>query len=507
MNGISCFWVCRFVKNLTILFCRCLFCCETIALGVLLGLSLAGGAWYGHSQVHVDHCWAWSLEHLFDVEAARGAVAAACGWWKIVPITLFLITWLIGGGILLGVFIGQGVGFWNQVRAGKFRYKAGLAGHYLIFGWEPNCATLLRDVCENRRQLSIFDVLTRRPLFVILSGCAAEEIKGQVNASFKTDVLDKKPFTLVVYNGQYDSSEEFAWLNVERAKRIFVTGDFNEPAHDSRVVSLLARLNRFLGGLQRKGLTQIGCMARIDSHVLCRSLGSIAVEPSNHLHVQFFNFYENWARRIWEDQYNKVRYFPPLDFLSGGTGKKLDLALLVVGFGNMGQSLALRALERSVCYGGRKVNIYAVDANMDRREPAFNAVFDGLCKRFQPTASIALEPAMAVESAEFESLLKELLGKFRQLTIAITLPNPDEALESALHIASITRDTAMILLRQNVYSSDIEECREALAGSYNLHNIFVFGFQDGAGFGELKQPITEINKYKEKCDTMNNPLR
>ena len=497
INRLPFFGLCRFLKNLAMLICRCLFCRETITLSVLVGLSLAVGAWYGCSQVHVDNCWAWSLDHLFNVDAAKGAVAAACGWWKIVPLCLFLITWLIGGGILLGVLIGQSVRFWSQVRSGKFRYKACLYGHYVVFGWEPNCITMLRDVCNNSRSLPIYDILTKRPRFVVLSERDAEEIIRQVNTSFKEDFFHKKPFKLVVYHGQYDSPDEFEWLNIEYASSVFVTGEFNEPNHDSRVLLLLAHLRRFVQG-RLKGTPPIKCQVRIDSHVLYRSLrreGGIErseKEESSILEVRLFNFYDNWARRVWEDKKGSARYFPPLDFLSAGKRNEQDIDLLIVGFGNMGQSLALRALRNSVHYGGRKVNIFAVDADMDRRAPAFTAVFGDLLERFKATASVSLEPAMPVESAAFENLLKNVLQQSKQLTVVVTLPKADEALESALQIVAITKDSAKILLRQNVYNSNVEECRDALTECFDSHNIFVFGFQDGAGFGDVKGD----NRYK-----------
>ena len=484
------FGFCRILKNLGMHFWRCLFSWETITLGTLLGLATVAGMWYGGTQAHADDRLAWSTFHMFSLEATVADIRNACGWWKMVPFLLYVITWLIGGGILLGVLIGQSARFWRQVRTGKFRYNAFLYGHYLVFGWEPNCITLLRDVCDGRRRLSIINFWTSRPRFVILSECSAEEIVRQVSASFKTGLFYKKPFKLVVYHGQYDSPDEFGWLNIEYASSIFVTGEFNEPNHDSRVLLLLAHLNRFMRG-RLKGTPPIKCRVRIDSHVLYRSLrkdGGIERSEKNgltNLHVRFFNFYDNWARRVWEYKRDPTRYFPRLDFLLAEKGEEQDIDLLIVGFGNMGQSLALRALRQSVHYGGRKVNIFAVDADMGRREPAFNAAFGDLLERFKATACVNLEPPMSVESAAFENLLKKVLHQSKQLTVVITLPKADEALESALQIAAITKDSAKILLRQNVYNSDVEECRDALTECYDLRNIFIFGSQDGAGFGNV----------------------
>lgn len=490
------FGFCRILKNLGMHFWRCLFCWETITLGTLLGLATVAGMWYGGTQAHADDRLAWSTFHMFSLEATVADIRNACGWWKMVPFLLYVITWLIGGGILLGVLIGQSARFWRQVRAGKFRYKAFLYGHYVVLGWEPNCITLLRDVCKDRRSLPIYNVLARRPRFVVLSECDAEEIIRQVNTSFKVGFLHKRPFKLVVYHGQYDSPDEFEWLNIEYASSVFVTGEFNEPNHDSRVLLLLAHLNLFLSSSRLKESELIECRARIDSHVLYRSLrksGGVERGERNglkKLHVRFFNFYDNWARRIWEHEEGSATYFPPLDFLydeeknNEETGRQ-DIDLLIIGFGNMGQSLALRAMRRSVTYEGAKVKILVVDAKMDRRAPVFKTAFGDLIERFKETVCITLEKPMTVESTDFESLLQKVLGQSKQLTIAITLPNADEALESALQIFSITKDAARILLRQNVYNRDIDEYRKALAECYNLRNIYIFGFQDGAGFGKL----------------------
>ena len=272
---------------------------------------------------------------------------------------------------------------------------------------------------------------------------------------------------------------------------------------------LLAHLSRFVQG-RLKGTPQIKCRVRIDSHILYRSLrrdGGIERSEKNglaNLQVRLFNFYDNWARRVWEDKKDSARYYPPLDFLSAEKRKEEDIDLLIVGFGNMGQSLAIRAMRKSIHYGGRRVNIFAVDADMDRRKPAFNTAFGDLLERFKATACVSLEPAMPVESAAFENLLKKVLQQSKQLTVVITLPKADEALETALQIAAITKDSANILLRQNFYNSNVEECRDALTECYDLHNIFVFGFQDGAGFGNVNGDSRSlVNRYKNlKADML-----
>lgn len=479
----------RFLKNLRMNIRRCLFCYETVFLVILLAISYIIAFAYGLKivGVGVDNCWGWSLDVLFSLEAAKNAIEEAKGIWTIVPLGLYLITWLIGGGVLLAVFIEKTIFFRKQVSAGVFRYTKYLFGHYIILGWESNCITLLRDISEHHKSLFLFNFWTDRPRIIVLSECDADEIKRQVDASFKTGWFQKKPFKLVVYHGQYDSVEEIENLVINLSKYIFIVGELNEIAHDSRVLLLLARLN--------EKQIKLKCKAKIESHILYRSLRRMIERSEEHgfntsFKVRFFNFYDNWARRILD---GNDSYYSELNSFFNDDG---DKEIIIVGFGKMGQSLALRAMRQSVHYYS-KFFISAIDIAMDKLKPEFEAAFGDLNKRYEGTAEINLFESWSFESNEFITFLNNKIKSGKKVIVAITLSNPNEALESTLQILNNINDKTYVLVRQNINNTYIEQCQNIFKNCYNFPRVFFFGFQDGAGFGNIK--------YINKANYRRNP--
>jgi hypothetical protein len=484
----------RFLKNLLMNILRCLFCYETVFLAILLAFAYSIAFWYGRLVVGVgDNCWGWSLDILFSLEAAKNALEEAKGIWTIVPLVLYLITWLIGGGVLLAVFIEKTISFRKEVRAGLFRYKWRLKDHYIILGWDPNCIEWFRDLCDYKKNLNFWDC-SSHPRIVILSESDADKIIRCIDAAFPTKLLEKKPFKLLVYHGRYDSPEEFDNLVISQSKEVYILGEPNEAAHDSRVLLLLAHLNE-----QKIGLD---CRAKIESPAFYRSLRKMVERSDEHglnkLKVRFINFYDNWARRVFDNEDN---YYSQFNSFFSENG---DKQILIVGFGNMGQSLALRAMRKSVHYYS-KIHISAIDKDMDRIKPIFDSSFGDLITRYETTTDITYE-SCSFESNAFKDFLTEKLETGNKLIVALTLPNPDEALESALQIVKIVKNVnkkTSILLRQNIFNSNVIDCRNIIKDCYNFPEIFCFGFQDGAGFGK-KGKKKSSNKSSSNNKTKDN---
>ena len=87
------------------------------------------------------------------------------------------------------------------------------------------------------------------------------------------------------------------------------------------------------------------------------------VPQSRSVELHVFNVYENGARLL-------LRHCP-LERDLGGPDDARTVHLIVVGFGQMGQSLALQAARVGHFANGRRVRVTAVDREVDRRAEAF----------------------------------------------------------------------------------------------------------------------------------------
>ncbi len=88
-----------------------------------------------------------------------------------------------------------------------------------------------------------------------------------------------------------------------------------------------------------------------------------------------FNFYENWARRIWShipEEKDEKSYYP-LAYVP--VTQNNFVHLIIIGFGQMGQALAVEA-ARVAHYGtGKNTRITVIDNNMTERKAKFVATF------------------------------------------------------------------------------------------------------------------------------------
>ena len=511
----------RLVKNSFKLVVACLLNGPVVTLVLFVLLALAGGAcfaWKGLSH-GASGAFGWALDSMFNVSAVLDAVrdldfggfhglrivnlgrvnfGSLKPWVSAaVQVSLFLTTWLVGGGVLLGVIFDSGRHYLERIRDGRIRYRLGLINHHLILGWDPNAVTFIRERCGGSCQRSVWVSIRRffmpLPCFVVLSEKTAVEIGLTLNAAFgRNSIFVRRPFRVLVYNGVYDSEHELKQLNIPSAMDVTILGEHNEHAHDSRVLLLLSHLNSRLAGRRRK----VRCRARIASHALyCMLTGDRGKYDYPQLDLSYFNFYENWARRLWSG-------FPPahgspyphLRF-SGANGVK-NVHLVIVGFGQMGQALALEAARIAQYGDGCKMTITAVDPDLPRLAKDFALIcpHQELLKEQGINLQIKDGISCRVESENFKQYLEKLENRTRkeQLTIVLTHSSPDDVIACAQAAWRVVGSDARILVRQDISSSNYDALRHELSGCGTFGDLHVFGFQGGAGvFSDMRERLAE----------------
>ena len=466
----------KWAKNFLGLLSACVACYEHIVLAVALVVTYLGGCLFALLWLDVDNCWGWTAGHMFDFASVKGSIMRGGVSEKICAFSLYCITWLIGGGTLLAALVSRSGAFLAKIRNGEMRYTWCLRGHHIILGWDYNVISLLRQTELRRKQV------------VIISEIPAVEIRKTVRMAVGVGRFSRLPFQLLLYCGQCDSKSEFKKIALKHAARVYITGVQQEKAHDVRTLILLSHIDNYLGEINVK----IPFFVRIQSHYLYRLLILNIKKGSNgfqHLgkDVRFFNFYENWARRLWDNEArneNKKQY-PLLRYLP--INNKSSIRLVVVGFGQMGQALVVQALRQAKVQSeenkdGVKTSITIIDPMANQLYEHFLQNYGDIVDGYKKDCEIKEVVEMSAHSLEFKRKLSELGYCGEQVTIAITLPDADEALNSAMMINDAIRQRANILVRANIYNSDVEMCRKDLANCYDLKNIYFFGFKDGAGF-------------------------
>ena len=479
----------KLIKNTVGLLRACFFCHEHIVLAIVLGALYLSGYVYSRGVLASTNSWGWALDHMFDLAITKQSVMNGCVSEKIFSIVLYCVTWLIGGGTLLAALVSRSGAFFAKIQNGEIRYSWCLRGHHVILGWDYNVISLLRQKELCRKQI------------VIISELPTAEIRKTILAAGGVGRFARLPSNLLIYRGEYDSKLAFKKLCLKYAARIYITGVQQERAHDIRTLILLSHLDKYFGECNRERLSpiRIPCSVRIQSHYLYRLLilnikkGPNSFQHLNKDDVRFFNFYENWARRLWDENTRernkgKGKAYPVLRY--SPANNKIPIRLVVVGFGQMGQALVVQALRQAKepSRNGNtdcvKTNITIIDPNAHELYEYFLQNYADIVTGYMKDANCKIDEVldMSAHSMVFKQRLAEQGYPNEQLTVAITLPDADDALNTAMMINGVMQQRVNILVRANIYNSDIEQCREDLCKCYDLKNIYFFGFKDGAGF-------------------------
>lgn len=230
--------------------------------------------------------WSNAFVSLFSVEKAAE---------HLFPMFLFFVAWLIGGGGLVSVLVGQ----YNKNTAGGFRRWSWLVrNHIVVLGWDDGIlAELAREVYKNKRDC------------YVVTGQNVSELGKLLESAGIKDYC--------IYKGNYDNQKE--WLNnlrLRAAEKVFIMGERDEEAHDARVQILFEKIRRSLGA-------ETGIKVNIHDFGLAKKL------IRNDKDGVYINFHVRWAKAFWEGLIN--------------SGLSADYSLFVVGFGAMGKAIVLEA--------------------------------------------------------------------------------------------------------------------------------------------------------------------
>ena len=270
---------------------------EVVCLLIVMVLLLLGGVVCvaKNSAWSFDFCiWSDAFIRLFSVDRASGH------WLTMV---FFFVAWLVGGGALVSVMVGQ---YNKNINGGFRRWKFLVGNHVVVLGWDDGILMELVSELDSRNEDGSI-----KDCYIVTNQSVSELGKVLKSTGIKS---------FYIYKGVYDDNKEWSeYLKVANAKRIFIAGEKDEDAHDARV--------RILYDKVRQEVIGKAGMIRVNIHDFGLARKLIAKDPKT-----YENFHTNWAEALWD----KLS-------LAEGLGQ---FDLYVIGFGAMGKAVALSAIQR-----------------------------------------------------------------------------------------------------------------------------------------------------------------
>jgi len=179
--------------------------------------------------------------------------------------------------------------------------------------------------------------------------------------------------------------------------------------------------------------------------------------------ARVFNIFEDCARLLFEEN--------PLDRVPIGKDSRLTVHLVVVGFGKMGQGVALQAARIGHFANGCPLRITVVDKKADEVRAGFLSLYP----QFGAVCDLGFVQTMA-SSGEFGGMLVNWAEEPNTLlTVAVCLDNDSRSLTRALGLADKLKDhdvPVLARMEEDVGLASLLKCKEAGHASVRLVTAF-----------------------------------
>ncbi|MBQ2623823.1 MAG: hypothetical protein IJG18_01850 [Kiritimatiellae bacterium] len=436
---------------------------------------------------------------MFDINTviATGGVSAFAS------ALLFAFTWFLGSGALFSALVTRCLDYSRRRRNGLIHHDfRSEGGHTIILGWDDNVPTLIKEISEYDKFMGRLG-LERRVAVVTVQD--VPEIRKLIRACGKDEKL-----YVSVCRGHYDDVDDIiANYSLDAAREIYLVGESEESGHDARMLNLVARLNKRLGGKCTDPNSQIVAHVKIASFLLFSRLKrSRKASNSYPLLLDYFNFYDNWSKRLWAMLPTKDRAaYPALRFMHHDCKK--TVRVVIVGFSQMGQALAVEA-ARVAHYGDEvKTEIRVIGENTEAPSRAFLREYPEIKA---PTTHLELSIEDVKEgyySSAFLDKIKALVSDDAQTSVVISITDATAALEimkDLLDLLDGSKADFRIYVRQDIETFGVNRPNEDFLDLPECDSVYYFGFKNGAAYNAWRRErlARAIFKNREEWDVGNN---
>ena len=181
-----------------------------------------------------------------------------------------------------------------------------------------------------------------------------------------------------------------------------------------------------------------------------------------------------------------------------------DVALAIVGFSSMGQTMLISALRIAHFARQRKTKVLIIDPNADCLLRDFMALHPGCDSipggTFLDPVNTAVSSAMAL--AELDKLRAN-----HQLTIALTYRNTDLALTDAILLKKKFGNDFTLLVRQDSSVNHSLSIRAEHLTLYHWENVFFFGRRCDSAYNPWHREILAKQLHEKYLETLKDRLK
>lgn len=356
----------------------------------------------------------------------------------------------------------------DAIRTGKIYYKH-ISNHYVIIGYSDITTSLIKELYRE----------DTKAVIILMSSQESD----QVRHSLQTHLSKSEEAQVRIYFGNIESIDELQRLNISCAKEVYILGEqggYGRSSKNIRCVHLVSMLRgRRFSNEAMPVYTQFG---QVVSYSVIQKLDlpksyycyeeSIDGETCYTPNIFFrpFNFYENWARRLWslytldgDVPYDSLDYEPIrlIQDVQGRykTSSDKQVHLTIAGFGCMGQALLLEALR--VCHyanyddtlpSNKRIRTWVtvIDPEMEILRQQFIALYPNLNQQIDDISISYRSGDLCSEAIRSE--LEQWSCDPRQMhTIAICISDPDQSIQLGLNLpASVYQSDTRVLIRQEI---------------------------------------------------------
>ncbi|MBP3762584.1 MAG: hypothetical protein J6I49_01745 [Bacteroidales bacterium] len=352
---------------------------------------------------------------------------------------------LVFGGLMVTVFTSGVERYVERIREGQVRYKH-LRNHIVIIGWSPATVSLISQLCQKHPHAKVLLLCPSSP-----TGVRAELISS---------LAPRQERRVIIYAlGNLGLADQLPLLCLHNAIELHLTlDDTLSTSRQLAQLTLLQPIAQLLSHKKRRAADplRINVMVNdVETHHLLQRLGIPKEyygpdDGQQTLDIRIFNFYENWGRLLWG--YPGKAGYDPLDFEPIEEGDR-QVHLVIAGMGNMGTALLLQALR--VChYPSPKPTLITI---IDPQAPILQQRLHTLLPNLDAIHNIHIEflDGLLESPTARQRIAEWAADESRLLTIAICLPDPDQALKAALTLPepvfyqpSARRTRTRVLVRQ-----------------------------------------------------------
>lgn len=197
--------------------------------------------------------------------------------------------------------------------------------------------------------------------------------------------------------------------------------------------------------------------------------------------ARIFSFYENAARELL--------FRHPLDQQPGG-GTVSAVHLVVIGFGQMGESVALQAARISHLASGQRLRITVFDPDADQRRLNLLARYPQL----EQVVDITFDSRNVEHPTVRQQLAEWAAGDRERLVVTIAIDDDPRALSIALNLPKVLRDRNVpVFVRQSEQKGLATLIDDRVADGSAAANVTSFGSPEvSAGLEQILQERLDL---------------